>query len=103
VTRVVTRPTHGLSPEDAVNIEQQHWPAADGWRRVNGAALSDNGGNSSAADLVFVFGSGAALSDPARLDDVRRMFPGAPIAGCSTAGEICGTRVHDDSLVVTAI
>jgi hypothetical protein len=87
-----------------VNVEQQHWTAADGWRRVNGPALSDNGGNSSsAADLVFVFGSGAALSDSARLDDVRRMFPGAPIAGCSTAGEICGTRVHDDSLVVTAI
>jgi hypothetical protein len=82
-----------------VNVEQQHWTAGDGWRRVNGAALAPR----DAADLVFVFGSGAALSDSARLDEVRHMFPGAPITGCSTAGEICSTRVHDDSLVVTAI
>jgi hypothetical protein len=61
-----------------VNVEQQHWTAGDGWRRVNGAALAPR----DAADLVFVFGSGAALSDSARLDEVRHMFPGAPITGC---------------------
>jgi hypothetical protein len=35
--------------------------------------------------------------------EVRARYPGVPIVGCSTSGEICGTRVRDDSLVVTAI
>jgi hypothetical protein len=37
------------------------------------------------------------------LAEVRKWYPKARIAGCSTAGEICGTRVLDDSLVATAI
>lgn len=31
------------------------------------------------------------------------MYPKAHILGCSTSGEICGTRVSDNSLVVTAV
>jgi hypothetical protein len=37
------------------------------------------------------------------LEDAKGRYPGAHILGCSTAGEICGTRVFDDSLVATAI
>jgi hypothetical protein len=36
-------------------------------------------------------------------EDVRKAYPQAHLLGCSTAGEICGTRVLDDSLVVTAV
>jgi len=32
-----------------------------------------------------------------------RRYPGASFLGCSTAGEICGTEVTDDSLVATAV
>lgn len=35
--------------------------------------------------------------------DIARMYPYAHLFGCSTSGEICGTRVEDDSLVMTAI
>ncbi|HLZ17996.1 MAG TPA: FIST N-terminal domain-containing protein, partial [Smithellaceae bacterium] len=31
------------------------------------------------------------------------MYPGAHLFGCSTAGEICGTSVFDDTLVATAV
>lgn len=34
---------------------------------------------------------------------IRRFYPVAHILGCSTAGEICGAQVFDDSLVATAI
>lgn len=54
------------------------------------------------ADLVLVFGSGARLA-AMPFEALRRTFPQAVIAGCSTAGEILGTRVADDSLTLTAI
>jgi hypothetical protein len=31
------------------------------------------------------------------------MYPQARVLGCSTAGEICGTRVEDETMVVTAV
>ncbi len=55
-----------------------------------------------AAQLVLVFGGGALLDD-ARIRTLRSEYPAASIVGCSTAGEIHGTRVLDDSLVVTAV
>jgi len=50
-----------------------------------------------------MFGTPAILQDPAVLAEVRTAFPGAHPLGCSTAGEIAGTQVSDDSLVVNAI
>ena len=35
--------------------------------------------------------------------ELRAAHPGAVVAGCSTSGEILGTRVHDHSVVATAI
>jgi hypothetical protein len=35
--------------------------------------------------------------------ELRSAYPAAHLLGCSTAGEICGTRVTDDSLVATAV
>lgn len=55
------------------------------------------------ASLVLVFGSRALLSAPGCLDDLGRRHPGAIIFGCSTAGEIAGTHVLDDSIVATAV
>lgn len=54
------------------------------------------------AGLVLVFGSGARLA-AMPFETLRRLFPQAVIAGCSTAGEILGTRVTDDSLTLTAV
>lgn len=55
------------------------------------------------AQLVLVFGATAALQDPELVQSIRKSCPMAHILGCSTAGEICGAQVYDDSLVTTAI
>ncbi len=55
------------------------------------------------AHLALMFGSTAMLSDAGLFRTVKERFPRAILLGCSTAGEIQGTRVLDDSLVVTAV
>ena len=55
------------------------------------------------ASLVLIFGSSVILGDVEKVKQVRAFYPGALVVGCSTAGEICDTRVRDDSLVVTAV
>ncbi len=80
-----------------MKIEQLHWRRDGGWAPKPPGAL---GGN---AELVLAFGSTQALKDRALVDEVRAAYPRAHLLGCSTAGEICGTEVSDDSLVVTAV
>ena len=53
--------------------------------------------------MVLAFGSTGMLRDGARMQDVRKAFPNAQVLGCSTAGEIAGTEVHDDSVVITPV
>jgi hypothetical protein len=55
------------------------------------------------AQLALVFGARAVLQDPHLMESIRKFYPVAYILGCSTAGEICGAEVSDDSLVATAI
>lgn len=55
------------------------------------------------AQLVLVFGSRARLERPATFQMLRAAYPQARIVGASTAGEISGLDVLDDSLVTTAI
>lgn len=54
-------------------------------------------------DLVLVFGSVAALTEPGFAEALRTVFPKAGLAGCTTAGEITADGVLDGSCVVTAI
>lgn len=53
--------------------------------------------------LVILFGSVDQLARPGLLDTLTRAFPGASLAGCSTAGEILGQQVESGSLTLTAI
>ncbi|CBS91103.1 FIST signal transduction protein [Azospirillum lipoferum] len=55
------------------------------------------------ADLVLVFGSIAHFDAPGFATRLAEAFPGAVLAGCSTAGEIVGDGVLDESCTVTAI
>jgi len=55
------------------------------------------------AQLVLTFGSTSILKGRTCAGQVRDAYPNALIVGCSTAGEICGTQVSDDTLVSTAI
>jgi hypothetical protein len=50
-----------------------------------------------------VFGGRALLTEPATFTALRTGFPGVPLVGCSTAGEIQGTTVRDGTLSVTAV
>lgn len=80
-----------------MKIEQAIWKAATGWAFDGAAELGDT------AQLVLVFGDRYALSDTAALSEIRAIYPKAHIFGCSTAGEIYGTAVCDDSIVATAL
>ncbi len=80
-----------------MKIEQQYWSSGEGWKMEKAASL---GGN---ASLVLVFGASSLLSDTGKMNEVRARYPGALMLGCTTSGEICGVRVRDESLVVTAV
>lgn len=55
------------------------------------------------AQLVLVFGCRKSYQNQVDNEELRRAFPHAEIVGCTTSGEILGTEVYDDSLVVSAI
>jgi hypothetical protein len=57
----------------------------------------------SEATLVVVFGSPAYSEDRTALDELVRAYPTSLIIGCSSAGEIHGDEVSDDSLSVAVM
>src|SRR5436309_1924521 len=80
-----------------MKISRSIWSADSGWS-PSPASLPQ----ASASELVFVFAATAHMKNGV-LRDVKKAFPNAYICGCSTAGEIAGDRVLDDSACVTAI
>ncbi|HYI02738.1 FIST signal transduction protein [Hyalangium sp.] len=80
-----------------MKVEQKTWAAAEGWRSTGEGSVG------AGAHLVLLFGATARMRDPSAFRQVRAWYPEALIVGCSTAGEICGTKVCDDSLVSTAV
>ncbi|HAR96085.1 MAG TPA: hypothetical protein DCR97_09010 [Deltaproteobacteria bacterium] len=55
------------------------------------------------AQLVLLFGSRSIIEKQQFFEEVKHTYPKAYVFGCSTSGEIHGTEVEDDSLVVTAV
>ena len=53
--------------------------------------------------LVLVFAAPRFIDDPKPLADLKRAYPNSHILGCSTAGEIFGDQVSDDSLSVAVM
>lgn len=80
-----------------MQIEQMRWTQGNGWELMTPSRLGE------AAQLVLLFGSTALLKEQHHLDEIKQAYPHAHLLGCSTSGEIYGTQVFDDSLVVTAI
>ena len=80
-----------------MQLEQSRWTEGEGWRPQ---APGDLGAS---AQLLLVFGGRSVLLRSEHTAGLRRAYPAAHILGCSTAGEICGTQVTDDSLVATAV
>jgi hypothetical protein len=79
-----------------MRTEQTTWTADGGWS-VDDVQLG------SQAQFVLAFGGTDALRDGISFQDLRARYPSAKILGCSTAGEIAGTTVCDESVVVTAV
>jgi hypothetical protein len=80
-----------------MKIEQSIWMPGTGWSPQPSAKLKNT------AQLVLMFGATDLLSDTMLFDAVRSFYPAAHIVGCTTSGEICGTQVLDNSLVITAV
>lgn len=72
--------------------------------RVDGEWItSASRGTVTKAQLALVFGSPTALGEATLWSELAARYAGARIVGCSTAGEIAGTTVSDDTVVVTAV
>ncbi len=80
-----------------MKTEQKKWTAKNGWETLSSDLSSES------PELVLVFGGNAPLKDQARFDEIRSWYPEAHIVSASTAGEIIGTEVADDTLALTAI
>lgn len=78
-----------------MKLEQKIWTEKDGWK-------SSEFGPSD-AQLVLIFGGTKQLTDAPWLATLRSTYPNAIFFGASTAGEIAGTRVYEDTLVATAV
>jgi hypothetical protein len=79
-----------------VKLNRSVWSESSGWTHEDGGAASGD------VDLALVFGATGPMIE-ARLPEIRRRYPNAYLCGSSTAGEIVGKEVRDDSVVVTAI
>ena len=51
----------------------------------------------------MLFGSSGLTNTPERIRQVLDACPQSHVMGCSTAGEIHGSEISDDSLVVAAV
>jgi hypothetical protein len=80
-----------------MHIEQTRWIPGKEWIPASPGKLGTQ------AQLVLLFGSPACLKQTAWQHDISSAYPNAHRLGCSTAGEIYGTEVTDETLVATAI
>ena len=71
------------------------WRAENGWQTKS--RRPDEG------QLVFYFGSRAALESGERFAEIRAMFPTAHLVGCSTGGQILGDEVSDDDIAAVVL
>lgn len=80
-----------------MKVAQNRWSENIGWEKQFLEELAES------AQLVLLCGSPSKLKDTKCIDEIKKAYPNACLLGCSTAREICGTQVSDESLVVTAV
>ena len=78
-----------------MRIQKIVWNPQTGW-----SAPGDSAGDVS---LVLYFGTREALDCGTRYEELRGLFPGAHIMGCSTGGQIHNNDVNDDEIVAAAV
>lgn len=80
-----------------MKIEQKTWTKKGGWSSKQGQDIGES------AQLVIIFAATKIMKEAIFFHDLKKMYPKAHLFGCSTSGEIGGTKVSDDTLVSTAI
>lgn len=80
-----------------MKIEQKRWTEATGWAPELKGIVDET------VQLVLLFGATQLLKNLTYIHDIMTAYPKAHLFGCSTAGEIFGTQVTDNSLAITAI
>ncbi len=80
-----------------MKTQQLHWTKSKGWDCARSAHPP------SAPSLVLLFGGRETLAQSNALSSLAEIFPRETFMGCSTAGEIADTHIHDDSVVATAV
>ncbi len=81
-----------------IRCAQLRWSAAEGWDVVHQSSPPPRH-----PSLLLVFGGRAAIGEQPPIEALLARFPGARLAGCSTAGDILGTEVSDEDLTATAL
>jgi hypothetical protein len=77
-----------------MRIETIHYDSRGGWSPPAFPELDSD------RTLVLVFGSAKEIEDNRPMEALFRAYPRARILGCSTAGEILGTTISDNSLAI---
>ncbi len=77
-----------------MNIAQLRWTEETGW--VGGNDLPD-------AQLVLAFGDHAYFHSAECFADLRARFPKAYITGCSSSGNVQGSKISDNDIVASAV
>jgi hypothetical protein len=86
-----------MEDQDGAALETFSHHLGTGW---SGGALP---ALDSERTLVLAFGASRYFDDPAAIAELRRAYPRARFAGCSTSGEILGATLADDSLSVAVM
>ena len=79
-----------------MHTEQRSWTKETGWTITSGEMPNE-------AQLVLAFGGRAELEVPERFSEIQAFYPHAHIIMGSTAGEILGTHVHNNSIALSAV
>ncbi len=80
-----------------MKIKQKYWTSDSGWNDLNNYTFMET------PQIVFVFGGRALLEDEVKVSEIISMYPDSNVLMSSTAGEILGTTVRDNSIALTAI
>ncbi len=80
-----------------MKVEQFTWTEKEKWMPLLPGRLGRT------AQLVLIYCGTAICRNTDLLKEIHAFYPEAHLFGCSTAGEIAGTQVMDDSLSLTAV
>lgn len=82
-----------------MEIEQVRYKAENGWEHIKNSKSFDQ----NSASLVLAFGKKEIIQDTKIYEDINTRYPHADVILCSTAGEILGSTVEDETVVSSAL